>query len=212
MLAVVDADYKFTWLDIGANGACSDAQIYNQSEIKEGLENNYLGLPPDECLPGDNKPVPYSLIGDDAFALTKRMMKPFGHRALTKEERIFNYRLSRARRVVENAFGILVNRFRCMLTTMLQDPGTVAKIALTCCILHNICRICYPRLHVHLCDREDAQYNLIPGAWRNGVNLQDIGEILRGNTSNKEAKAQRLLLKHYYNSPVGSVSWQERMI
>ncbi len=52
------------------------------------------------------------IIGDDAFAIGPRMMKPYAHRGQTHEEKIFNYRLSRARRVVENGFGILANRFQ----------------------------------------------------------------------------------------------------
>ena len=44
--------------------------------------------------------------------MNPRLLIPFGHGGLTGKERIFNYRLSRARRVVENAFGILSTRFR----------------------------------------------------------------------------------------------------
>ena len=63
-------------------------------------------------------------------------MKPFSARRLPDEERIYNYRLSRARRVVENAFGIMANRFGCLLTTMSQNPETVTSIVLACCMLH----------------------------------------------------------------------------
>lgn len=52
------------------------------------------------------------LVGDDAFALKTHLLKPYGGTNLTKAQKIFNYRLSRARRIVENAFGILASRFR----------------------------------------------------------------------------------------------------
>ena len=72
--------------------------------------NRTSGLPPCEQLPDGDTDIPYFLIGDDAFALKSWMMKPYSKREMTASERIFNYRLSRARRIVENAFDILANR------------------------------------------------------------------------------------------------------
>ena len=63
-------------------------------------------------------------------------MKP-----LEQDERVFNYRLSRARRCVENAFGILANCWGCLLTTLLQEePQTVEIIVNACITLHNMLR------------------------------------------------------------------------
>ena len=87
------------------DGACSDAQVYNDSELREAAEVDSLGFPDADPLPNGIQDVPYFFIGDDPFALSTTIIKPYSHRALDKEERIFNYRLSRSRRVVENAFG-----------------------------------------------------------------------------------------------------------
>lgn len=93
-------------------GSSGDAKIYNESEIAQAVQDDALGFPDPDPLPHDDEDTPYFFIGDDAFSLTKNFQKPFAHRGLTYEERIYNYRLSRARRIVENAFGILANRFQ----------------------------------------------------------------------------------------------------
>ena len=86
LLALVDADYRFIWADIGGRGASSDAQMWNQSELKESIEDsqvNVLNIPPPAVLPHDTKPLPYFILGDDAFALKPTLMKPYSHRGQT---------------------------------------------------------------------------------------------------------------------------------
>ena len=104
LLALVDAKYKFLWVDVGTNGSSSDAQIFNDCDLCSGIVDGTLDIPDAESLPGDDRDIPYFLIGDDAFSLRTWLMKPFSARGLPDKERIFNYRLSCARRVVENAF------------------------------------------------------------------------------------------------------------
>ncbi len=132
-------------------------------------------------LPDDDQDTPYFIIGDNAFPLKTWMMKPFGHKNLPEHERIFNYRLSRARRIVENAFGILGNIFQCLLTMLKQEPDTVHDIVLTCICLHNLVRIWYPGLQNVVMDQEDNNDNDIHGDWRNGVEREDVPNITLGN-------------------------------
>lgn len=213
-MALVDAEYKFICVDVGANGSASDAQVFNQSELKETIENSAIGFPASDPLPSDDRPMPYFIIGDDAFPLRTWLMKPFSRRNLSNPERIYNYRLSRARRTAENAFGILGNRFGCLLTTLRQRPKTVESIVLACICLHNLMRLSlrYPALQNAVVDQEDDQHEVVPGGWRNGVNMQDMNSIVGGNRTTRAAKAQRLYLMHYYNSDVGAVPWQNSMI
>ena len=213
LLALVDADYKFIWADVGGAGSASDAQIYNDSELKQCAEDGTLGLPDPEPLPNDTQNVPYYFVGDDAFSLRSTMMKPYSQRCLQNEERIFNYRLSRARRVSENAFGILANRFQVLLSTMQHEPSTVKLIVKTCLILHNLMRIRYPGLQNQQLDIDDnANRYFVPGACRAGRNMEDTQRVTGFNTASKEGKKQRNLIKHWVNSTAGSVPWQDRMI
>ncbi|XP_060587963.1 putative nuclease HARBI1, partial [Ruditapes philippinarum] len=171
LLALVDADYKFTWVNIGAQGGCSDAQIWTQSDLKLAIKRGLIGMPDKTPLPGDDKQKGYYIIADNAFAMRTWLIKPFSRRGLEKDERNFNNRLSRARRVVENAFGILANRFRCLFSVMPQRPDTVCSIGLACVFLHNIMRSRYHGDQNIQMDQEDDAYEVIPGAWRDGFNM-----------------------------------------
>ena len=112
ILALVDADYKFLWANIGADGSNSDAALFLASTLRHSLQEGTLGLSHSDPLPADDRNTPCFILGDDAFPLREWLQKPYALRNLTHDQRIFNYRLSRARRVVENAFGILASRFR----------------------------------------------------------------------------------------------------
>jgi hypothetical protein len=211
LMAAVDSDYRFIWCSIGYPGCSSDAGIFNRSRLRRGLENGTLGLPAPEPLRGDDRNIPYFFVGDDAFPLQEWMMKPFPQRNLSPGERIYNYRHSRARRVSENAFGILANRWRCLLTTMAQHPKTATTITKGCLTLHNIIRMRYPQLRPQEVDREDANGNVRPGQWREGRVLTDNANLV-GNQSQKRAKRQRNYLKDYYNSPFAALPWQDRIV
>ena len=201
LMAVVDSNYKFIWVAIGAHASASFAQIVKDS----------IGFPRDEPLLSDDALLPFFLVGDDAFALRTWMMKPFSHRNIEYEERIFNYRLGRARMVVDNAFGILSNRFRCLLTTLPQGPMVVQRIVMAAVVLHNIMRTRYPTEQMKLLDHEDSYHQFCPGAWRDDNPMLDLQHITSKRIC-RSAKKQRLYLKQYYNNEDGAVEWQDRMI
>ena len=211
MLALVDADYKYIWLNVGANGGCSDAQIFNSSDLKPLLEDASIAFPPPRALPEERYVLPYYFVGDDAFALRTWMMKPYSRRNMAHRQRIYNYRVSRARRIVENVFGITAQKFQCLHTTMRQHPDIVTKIVLACCILHNLHRMRYRR-DALLVDQEDADHNLIPGGWRQHGNMQDVPQPPGPrNTGSRKAKEQREYLANYFLNR-GAVPWQEDMV
>ena len=111
LLAVALADYRFVMVDIGAYGSSNDSGFLNNTALFKCLKKKKLGIPPSKQLPNDTKEthVPHVLLGDDAFPLCWDLMQPFVRNALTNERYIFNYKLSRARKVVEIAFVILAN-------------------------------------------------------------------------------------------------------
>ena len=141
LFAMVDADYKFLWADVSGNGAASDAQVFNESELKRCVEDGTIGWPAPAPIPNNTEDMPFFMVGDDAFALRKTMMKPYSRMNMEHEERIFNYRVSRARRAVENDFGVLAQRFNIFLTKMHQKPSTSREIIKTCLVLHNLMRM-----------------------------------------------------------------------
>jgi hypothetical protein len=212
LMALVDADYQFRWVSVGGPGSSSDAQLWNNCQLKEAIAEGTLGIPDPDTLPGDDRPIPYFIIGDDAFALKESMMKPFSASPLPLPERVFNYRLSRARRCVENAFGILANRFGCLLRAMRQKPETVEDIVLACVCLHNLLGSQRIGENIRLVDREDQNHDVVPGAWRATAAMDDMERRLRGNNDSQVAKLQRLYLKHYYNGTAGAVPWQQQLV
>ena len=192
LMALVDADYKFIYVDCGANGSGSDGGVFAATALREALEDGTIGLPPPEPIAGGDRPVPYFIVEDDAFPLRTWLMKPLPLHNMTKQQRIYNYRLSRARRIVENAFGILASRFRCLLTTMPQKTKTVESLVLACCCLHNLMRIRYPTTQNNMLDHEDpVTHEVNPGAWWEAGEIAEMPpHMIGGNYATQSAKLQ----------------------
>ncbi|GFY11884.1 DDE Tnp4 domain-containing protein [Trichonephila clavipes] len=96
-----------------------------------------MNIPEAAALPGSASKLPFVIVADDAFPLMPNIMKPYPGSNLSKECLVFNYRLSRARRVSENAFGILAARFRVFGTTILTSVPNTKLFVLAACSLHN---------------------------------------------------------------------------
>ena len=203
LLALVDANYCFLYVDVGAPGRCGDAGVFANSSLKLGLDGNILNLPAAGHLPGTQTLCNHHIIGDDAFPLSSNLMKPYPHRNQENSVKIFNYRFSRARRAVENAFGILANRFRVFLTTTALDPQDCEKLVLAACCLHNY--LISKQSGHYLATAIDEEYNLLHDA--NLLSMQPSHS--KNGTVN--AIIQRNTLREYF-SKEGAVYWQENMI
>lgn len=211
MMAVANANYEFMMVDVGVNGRVSDGGVISYTKFGQALAGNTLGIPKPAQLPNSQKILPFVFLGDDAFGLTENVMKPYPQSALNVNRRIFNYRMSRARRVIENTFGILVSRFGVLQKPIALSPEKARIVALACCYLHNFLRKRHSRAYVttQLVDCEDLQAGVITkGSWRDVVN--EITPLLPNTTSRNatnSAKAVRETYSDYFNNE-GQVSWQ----
>ncbi|XP_028045777.1 uncharacterized protein LOC105836995 [Monomorium pharaonis] len=109
LLGICDANYLFTFVDIGACGRRSDGGIFKDSAMGQKFNDKLMNVPESEPLTVDGIPLPYVIVGDEDFQLSDYLLRPYPGRSLTDNRRIFNYRLSRVRRTIENTFGILVS-------------------------------------------------------------------------------------------------------
>ena len=210
LLALVDANYKFVYVNVGAAGRAGNAGVYNESSLRKAVVENTLGLPLPIEIPGVSSKIHYHIVGDDAFPLSKTMMKPFPHRNLNKEKRVFNYRLSRARRVVENAFGILASRWRVFLTTIRLCPDKVTYLILAACCLHNYMIEKNKSGYTAPADVEDDNHLVTPGSWRRDACMTNLNPFNTDRNPSNSAKMQREILTTYFNT-CGAVSWQDNI-
>lgn len=201
LLALVDADYRFRVIQVGDFGRTSDGGVYAGSELGRGFESRTLDVPPNTSLPGAAHlgEVPHTMVGDAAFPLKPYLMRPYPGQNLTHQKRIFNYRLSRARMVVENAFGILASRWRIFYRRINLLPKNVDTLVVAACILHNF--LLAPSDNQRLLDEGEQQGRHMPP-------VRNMG----GNRASREACNVRELFCTFFNSPEGSVAWQDRMV
>ena len=113
--AIVDHNYLFRDICVGWPGTCSvhDATVFVNSAIyKKITEENILGGM-DRTM--DAYQVPVCIVGDSTYPIQTWLwlLKPFSNiTSIDPRQKCFNYSLSRAHIVVENAFGILKARWR----------------------------------------------------------------------------------------------------
>ncbi|XP_066258019.1 uncharacterized protein [Euwallacea similis] len=213
LMALVDADYNFLYVNIGCQGGVSDGGVFKNCQLYKDLEKNKLHFPESSSLPGRNEKVPFVFVADEAFALSQNIMKPYsGLHVKGSKERIFNYRLSRARRVVENAFGIISSVFRVLRKPMLLEPEKAELITMTIICLHNFLRKSHSSKNLYAPEGtydKEVNEQVIPGSWRsdcdNITSLIPLRNIPR--KSSLSTNNIRTEFAEYFSSN-GSVVWQ----
>ncbi|KAE8743226.1 hypothetical protein FOCC_FOCC011161 [Frankliniella occidentalis] len=209
LLAIVDAQLRFLYIDVGTNGRVGDKGVWNKSDIRRCLDEKRLKIPPPAKLPNSDKEFPFVIVGDEGFNLSSQIMIPYPKEQVAhrKDRRIFNYRLSRARRCSENAFGVMVNRFQILRGPMRYDPDDAVHIVKAIICLHNLLRTDVVGRAMYsppdMLDREDELTGTMQrGQWHdvtgNGmVNLSDQG----GNHHARDALQLRAEWTEYFNGP-----------
>ncbi|XP_068135853.1 uncharacterized protein [Hyperolius riggenbachi] len=91
LMAVADADYKFVYVDVGSYGSSNDSGIFQRTTLCRLMEEGRLRLPRDRPWPGTRAPAyPYVFVGDEAFALSDHVMRPYPDRGLDASQLHFN--------------------------------------------------------------------------------------------------------------------------
>lgn len=199
LLAVVDAEYRFNYVSVGSCGKDCDSSIFKTSTFWKMLTENSLQIPkPCPLHEGSEIDVPYVLIGDEGFGLHEHLLRPFGGTHLDRQKRIFNYRLTRARRYVECAFGILANKWRIFHRPLDVREDTAIRIIKACTVLHNFVR-----------ERDGLNYEDTHLENTSALNNIPHAQTKRAGPS---ANAIRNIFSDYFISQAGSVPWQEEAV
>lgn len=216
LMATVNANYEFIMVDIGDYGRLSDGSVFSSSNLGYAINNDTLNIPPPQQLDDNPTLYPYVFVGDDAFPLKPCLLKPYPGQKQSVEERIFNYRLSRARRIVENAFGIATSRFRVFRRPICANVETATAITKAVVVLHNFLmrglerRSKFQYYTSELIDKETNEGVIIDGLWRTEAFNEALGNISSMGSNNYSvlAKNVRDNFKRYFCSVRGSLPWQ----
>ena len=207
MLAMCETRYCFTYVNIGSFGRDNDCAIFSVSKFFQDF--HHLSVPP------NNEIGPFYIVGDEIFPPKEWLMKPYPGKGLTKEQRVFNYRLSRCRRTIENAFGVLRARWRIFMRPIRVEPTTVDLIVKAATCLHNSLILMDTARYnpAGFVDSYSGSGDEFNGDWRT-ITQEDSGALndrtspLSSNNHSLDAKTVRDRLKAYVSSPEGSLAWQ----
>ncbi|KAM4043690.1 uncharacterized protein ACNLHF_013942 [Anomaloglossus baeobatrachus] len=194
LMAVADAKYNFIAIDVGAHGSTGDSRVLQNSQIGLQFIYNSEFIPAPEPIPRSDIPFPYVFVADEAFPLLQNLLRPFPRRGLDLPRRIFNYRLSRARRYIECTFGIMSSQWRILHTPIQLNVSTVDFVIKTCCVLHN-----FVRKYRFEINEDEIPLNFQPCPSISG-RLNNLGISVRDQFTD------------YFISDVGALPWQYRSV
>ncbi|GBP12610.1 Protein ALP1-like [Eumeta japonica] len=215
LMAIVDARYRFILADFGTNGRVSDEGVLQNTKFFKKLQNKKFNIPDPENIESSSRCLPYVFVTDDAFPLRAVMLKPYRQAGLNNhEKKIFNYRLSRARRLVEYAFGILSSRFRIYHTQINIEPDKIENIVMATIALHNFLmeNVPYSYAPTRCFYHENINNGTVVNRGYDTARstMEDLQRQNQGNVLNN-AKIIRQEYQNYFVNE-GKVPWQDNFI
>ncbi|KAH7699250.1 nuclease HARBI1-like protein [Aphelenchoides avenae] len=188
-----------------------DGRVFDRCALRSGLDHGTLGIPGSAELPGTDLALNYFCVADAAFPLTTHIMKPLPGNDLTVAQRIYNYRISRARRVIENVFGIMACKWRVLLKPIETSVATADAITKAICALHNFV-IDEDKIHSPSAQADTGLANEDNSRWRREIDpLSSANVRARGGRATLDARNMRQDQLAFFNGP-GAVEWQNEYI
>lgn len=126
---MASADCKCLYADVKG--------FWNNCTLLQSIVSGSQNLPPPKLLNDGRDSIPNVTVADDAFALKSFLKKPYPQKNLDLTWKTYNFRLSRARRIVENVFGILANRWRILLSQIALEPEKIQSVVVGILTLRN---------------------------------------------------------------------------
>ena len=134
---MVDAKYRFVWGSCDFPGNSHDYVILQSTNLWQQIKDGSFLPAFVNQLYGTS--IPPLIIGDSAFPFEEWLIKPYTNAVLAPPQRYFNYRLSRARMVIEGVYGQLKGRWRILMRKSESHHQEVKMFTLACIVLHNVC-------------------------------------------------------------------------
>lgn len=196
LMACANADGLFITIDVGEAGRMSDGAVFRSSTLGRLLNKDKLLIPKSTRLPNDDTDFPFYFVGDEAFPLQKHLMRPYPKRVLDNDKRIFNYRLSRGRKSVECAFGMLTSKFEIFQRSIQCQEDTAISVIKSACVLHNFIKLTEGKFSIPQIVKDKSMDYKAPPAHNRQPNSKSPHEL-------------RDYLKSYFLRPENALPWQD---
>lgn len=195
LLALVDANYNFTVVEVGALGKESDGGIFAKSNLGQKLASKALSIPPNACLPNIDTEAPHVIVGDEAFPLKSYLLRPYPGNSLDQSKRIFNYRLVGHVGLLKTLLVLWYRNSGFSYDQFMQNQKMLITLS-----LHVV-------FYTILLKKLTGIQSSLPTS-STSTTPTLIQLTPQGGNHSREAFRVRESFKEYFNSAVGSLPWQ----